>query len=1224
LDYSATLKLFLLLFIFVASHSTKASELPTESYLKPQNESNPGHVTSHIIDDNYLILALNIQLIETEEIVESYTTPFGNYVSLEQLVDVLAFKISFDPNTHNGSGWFIKESFDFSLDYSTKTVTSRSKTIKLKDEDIIVHFNELYINTKAIPKILAIDVKLELAKLQLLIKSNHTLPIKAKYELLARQRKISGKKKKDEEKTLKSDYVSDKHQIMSIPEFQLNLKSQATDGTNQELHETFKENTQFSTILAHDLAWMSNNLFVYGDRREVKEIRTKAFRLSNRNDLLGPLKASQIYAGDLSEQAGTGAGVRIANDPIDQPNTFNKVIISGDSTPGWTVEIYSGKTLLDVVTIGDDGRYIFRDLKLGYKTNVFEVVEYGPHGEIKRKFHRYNLDRNFIKDDKLYYDFQVINDGQKLIDKARENTESDHINSLSLGKKIMDYLTLRVENENYTDSQKRYNQSYSLYTSLDSSLLRFKASTNKVNNGHTYLISSSQEEKIFGKSYIETTYGEGDTKTRSVDFDFERNLNFLFFNDTELKSENSITESDSESTYTANYKLSHIFPFLYFNTNFDITTNQETEITNRTVLNKKVGPFHNSLILNSTVEPTTQLTSVALNNNFAKKFYEDYQFSIAYTSTIPTEGNSTYNAKASIFRKIKKVFSYGVSANYERENEFSFSIDLSLNSNMSLFQEPLTKKPMVSTVYAIDKPLISVRSYIDNNDNNIFDQEDEIIEGVKYRFSSTYSNKPGNEDGITIGGNLSDGKIYDVMPDVSTIDDQTVIPKIESISAMPRTGNILALNFPFYRVGSIDGNLFFGKHPINRAKMILYNKKGEQVKSFITSEDGFFFFPDIPIGEYYIQLSDTSIQRIELASSPKFPIEITGEELYVEYLSYDVSKYAKEEGENTNAEETDTPTEQPEENDQDVTTTSLEGVSSTETPVIPTVETIIETSNETEETEPEIVAPDVNPAESLVTKEGFYEVELSSAKYKADLEVLNKLFKEQATYLFSDKNSTIKLIDPNDNKEIFYVLKIDNFFYQHNALNMCDEIKEEFDINCRVDMEMTFKKNFLSKENAKSFFEYIKECNSEEINEKDYHFVTKSTHPVKGIIYNMTLISYANSQENFDKICANVKQRETQCIVKPVIRLSESLDEENYKEKFNKISNLLAEYSVFAEESEYDASSPIDSELYKLRIGKFSDLNSAHDFCNKMLLNAEQCKPIRRIENTEQIEFKLD
>ena len=390
-------------------------------------------VSQEFIDDNYFILELNIARVETGEVLESYKTSYGFYISLKAFIELTLFKIEFDYTTHNASGWYMKEENKFSLDFKNRIIKSAGKEIKVKPEWMLEFNNEVYVNIDLIEKVFPISIYVNYANLLLEIRSSQKLPFIVNAERKAKKGKLY---KPKDTKELAREYISDDFKFISVPiaEFNADFETKYEKNEDFSLIDMRKDLT-YDTILSNNLLWMNSSIFASGNVDNREELRIELSRLSNHGDLLGPLEAKQIYIGDIIESGGEGQGFRVTNNSLTRGKLFNKTIISGDSIPGWDVELYHNDTLLDLITVENDGRYVFNDIKLYYGENVLEVVQYGPYGEIKREIKRYNIEQNILKDYTINYDLQVIEDENTVFNIDDTNIERDPNIFLKLGRK---------------------------------------------------------------------------------------------------------------------------------------------------------------------------------------------------------------------------------------------------------------------------------------------------------------------------------------------------------------------------------------------------------------------------------------------------------------------------------------------------------------------------------------------------------------------------------------------------------------------------------------------------------------------------------------------------------------------------------------------------------------------------------------------------------------------
>jgi hypothetical protein len=117
----------------------------------------------------------------------------------------------------------------------------------------------------------------------------------------------------------------------------------------------------------------------------------RAYRTDPDGGLLGPLKATHWALGDVSTnvtplgiQTTAGRGAFVTNRPLNRPDSFDRTVFRGELPNGWDAELYRNEQLIGYVQSRGDGRYEFLDVPLLYGQNRFEVVLYGPQGQIRR------------------------------------------------------------------------------------------------------------------------------------------------------------------------------------------------------------------------------------------------------------------------------------------------------------------------------------------------------------------------------------------------------------------------------------------------------------------------------------------------------------------------------------------------------------------------------------------------------------------------------------------------------------------------------------------------------------------------------------------------------------------------------------------------------------------------------------------------------------------------
>lgn len=158
------------------------------------------------------------------------------------------------------------------------------------------------------------------------------------------------------------------------------------------------------------------------DKLKPNSAHLTLYRSDPRGKLLGPLKATHVAAGDINMMATplvsssvTGRGAVVTNRPLEQPDSFDRTSFRGELPTGWDAELYRNGQLLAFASPGPDGRYNFLDVPLLYGMNQFEVILYGPQGQMKREFKNVPVGIDSIPPGKTFYWAGVAQEGHDLI-----------------------------------------------------------------------------------------------------------------------------------------------------------------------------------------------------------------------------------------------------------------------------------------------------------------------------------------------------------------------------------------------------------------------------------------------------------------------------------------------------------------------------------------------------------------------------------------------------------------------------------------------------------------------------------------------------------------------------------------------------------------------------------------------------------------------------------------
>lgn len=171
-----------------------------------------------------------------------------------------------------------------------------------------------------------------------------------------------------------------------------------------------------------EAAYLSNRLFfTANDDEGLRSLRWTGGRSSPDGNVFGLEDLHRLEFGDVSPfrlplqgSQGPGRGVTFSTAPVERPDLFDVTVIEGDGLPGWDVELYRGSELIDFQTIGEDGRYRFDDVPLGFGGNRFHVMLYGPQGQVQERTFQRSVAGGQLLPGELHLRGSLVNTGREM------------------------------------------------------------------------------------------------------------------------------------------------------------------------------------------------------------------------------------------------------------------------------------------------------------------------------------------------------------------------------------------------------------------------------------------------------------------------------------------------------------------------------------------------------------------------------------------------------------------------------------------------------------------------------------------------------------------------------------------------------------------------------------------------------------------------------------------
>jgi hypothetical protein len=350
--------------------------------------------------------------------IGGYFTDRGVCVDLADLVQVLDLPIRLDEKSRRATGWLFSEDRTLTLDRDANTVQITDTVAQLRGGDIYDTPQGWCVDINALSDWTGLSFSLDRVNLLLDIKSESKLPFLEAMERKNRAARLAtaGQPAFD---------------ISQMPQAELPYRAwrmPALDVVARLRYEqqrgSKRTEARYELFASGELARASVDARLASDNAgQPESLRMRAYRVDPEGGLLGPLGATQIAAGDvetrsggLAGRSGVGRGAYIGNYPLNRSADFSTTTLRGAMPGGWDAELYRNGQLIAYQGASRDGRYEFADIDLLFGQNEFEVVLYGPQGQIRRESSSIPVGLDAIEPGKTFYWAGIIEQGRDLVD----------------------------------------------------------------------------------------------------------------------------------------------------------------------------------------------------------------------------------------------------------------------------------------------------------------------------------------------------------------------------------------------------------------------------------------------------------------------------------------------------------------------------------------------------------------------------------------------------------------------------------------------------------------------------------------------------------------------------------------------------------------------------------------------------------------------------------------
>ena len=847
-------------------------------------------VSSRFAPGEELFLSLNIGKLYLAD-VYAIKSAKQAHVSLMTLFETLDFPIQFvEPENSavlagGASGWFIREDNTFDLQLpavqgESIEVTVNGQEYKLNNQDYtLTDDGDIYVEADAISQRMGLEFKFDFANLELFTDSDTPLPIEQR---LARQSRRVNQGSGRGEAVL--PMLQSNYQAITAPLVDVQLASTI---------DPDRDSARYSVLGSHDFAYLNSQFFVAGnDQDELSDVRLTLSKESLNGNLLGPLNATQVQFGDITpvnvgigNTASQSRGFSVTNRELAQINDNKTINLTGDIQLGWDIELYRNGILIDQQMSLQSGRYEFNDVDLLFGDNQFELIMYGPQGQIESKTEQYFITTNSVEQGEGQYRFSVADVGESLFGVSTVSTAQDPGVLLSgvYNRGITDWFSLSAGVSSLLADEGEDQQ----YFSLGSNLALFDR---VLLDGIVQINQDQQTRAEFGaRTRIGDTALSADyyLDERSVLFtDEQLNDEQTNLDDTQLYQQFALNMSGElykASSFGVNYQNEWRHTTLEDGLRSDLFSNQlsinsrllyvshelnwlktddeftEEQFSGTLRLQKSFGRIFTRLNAIYSIKPESQLEQVSTELYMPLTTELQSQLEIIYYPQI-----DDYRAKLGLNWQ-HDLFYFTADTEYDKDGDWS----VGLNMRFSFGYDPLGEQFFMNRRSMASSGAMAVRVFEDLNLNGQFDNDEPLIENAKIKALQNYRHGTTDKTGVAMLSSMTNNVRTDIVLDRRSLEDPFLINAIPGVSVTPRAGHLDVLDFPVVQSGELEGVVYVSnasgdEEVATYAPIHLYDSKGNEVNSTVTEFDGYYLFTDLLPDDYQMRIDASYLEKKNL------------------------------------------------------------------------------------------------------------------------------------------------------------------------------------------------------------------------------------------------------------------------------------------------------------------------------------------------------------------------
>lgn len=835
-------------------------------------------------EDDALLLQVAVGSYKLTNEIRGYHTDTGICLDLGDVIQSLDLPVRLDKKSRRATGWLFKEDQKFTLDREANTVQNVNNKLAPLGNEIHDTPEGWCVDSEALSRWFDVRLKPDLYNSVIRIESDTKLPF---LEALERKSRAARLREKPKSFDLSAYPRADaEYRVWRTPSVDAVVRSSYTSvpGGKSRL------DARYELYAAGEIAGATFDARLSSDASlRPESLRVRAYRRDEAANLMGPLKATELAAGDVQTQSGqltgqsaVGRGAFITNQPVGRQSRFSTTTVRGTLPTGWDAELYRNGQLIAFQSDAASGRYEFFDIDLFYGRNEIEVVLYGPQGQIRRERFDHPVGQSNIEPGKTYYWAGILQQNRDLIElhkKASQIPDAwrggvgvehglDDRTSVGIGAQS---LFLNDRRRNYLEG--------SVYRSLGS--MQFE-----LNGAHEFGAGMALQANALGRvgpinvgatatwvggKFLSEFVEDGLRNDFAINFDAALHLGSLSL---------PLQGSFGQSTLRDGAKVTRLLTQTAF-------TMRSVALTAQLERNVRDVPDDGRDVRKTQLRLLANTRMFGLRLRGSAQFDlegEDKGFSRALISTEKgLDDRSDISAEVEYDAKTNKTeFSLGYSRRFDKfslRTDARYSDHGGIGANLSLSfsfgPDPLDGGIRFSEKKLARSGQAAVTVFRDDNGDGIRGEDEEVLKDVYVEAGFRTTDAITDENGRAFVDELRPFVPVMVGVDESSLGDPYLVPSTKGIVVVPRPGIATVIELPMSPSGEVEGVLQSPSGAeLPGVVLELFDGRGALVAETMSEFDGFFLFERIPYGRYRIRVAADSARALSVSTKIENPVEL--------------------------------------------------------------------------------------------------------------------------------------------------------------------------------------------------------------------------------------------------------------------------------------------------------------------------------------------------------------